>query len=145
MANSTEATKEDDYRSRHTLPRTHRADNALHSIDEDKVTDRKELISALGSRLPTDKLTLYIRKPNETTNGDKKSNLGTIFAISNYLYRLPTNANLKRKHENKIPKKPLPSVNKVNSRESHIQTIKLSFRKREFVDTLYCIKYYISF
>lgn len=79
MANSTEATKEDDYRGRHTLPRTHKAENSLHSIDEDKVADRKELISSLGERLPTDKLTLYIRKPNETTNGDKKSNLGNLF------------------------------------------------------------------
>lgn len=76
VANSTEATKEDDYRGRHTLPRTHKAENSLHSIDEDKVADRKELISSLGERLPNDKLTLYIRKPNETTNGDKKSNLG---------------------------------------------------------------------
>lgn len=76
VANSTEATKEDDYRGRHTLPRTHKTDNSLHSIDENKVTDRKELITALGERPPTDKLTLYIRKPNESTNGDKKSNLG---------------------------------------------------------------------
>lgn len=76
VANSTEATNEDDYRGRHTLPRAHKADNSLHSIDENKVADRKELISSLGERLPTDKLTLYIRKPNEATNGDKKSNLG---------------------------------------------------------------------
>lgn len=76
VANSTEATKEDDYRGRHTLPRTHKKDNSLHSIDEDKVTDRKGLISMLGERPPTDKLTLYIRKPNETVNGEKKSNLG---------------------------------------------------------------------
>lgn len=83
VANSTEATKDDDYRGRHTLPRTHKADNSLHSIDENKATDRKELISALGERPPTDKLTLYIRKPNESTNGDKKSNLGKFYISKN--------------------------------------------------------------
>ncbi|XP_050511018.1 formin-J isoform X1 [Diabrotica virgifera virgifera] len=61
VANSTEATKDDPYVNRNTLPR----DNSLHSIDEDKTIDRKGLISSLGERMPTDRLTLYIRKPSE--------------------------------------------------------------------------------
>jgi hypothetical protein len=54
VANSTEETKDDTLRHRH--------DN----------NDRKTLISSLGERSPTDKLTLYIIKPNEVP----KSNLG---------------------------------------------------------------------
>lgn len=78
VANSTEATKEDDFLGRHTLPRTHRTENALHSIDEDKATDRKHLISSLGDHMPTDKLTLYIRKPVEPPAIDRRSNLGNV-------------------------------------------------------------------
>ncbi|CAG9858239.1 unnamed protein product [Phyllotreta striolata] len=57
VANSTEATKDNPYASRH---------KTLHSIDEDKALDRKLLISSLGERMPTDRITLYIRKPNDT-------------------------------------------------------------------------------
>ncbi|KAJ8927800.1 hypothetical protein NQ314_019681 [Rhamnusium bicolor] len=81
VANSTEETKEDNYLGRHTLPRTHRTENILHSIQEDKDIDRKGLISALGERPPTDKLTLYIRKPGDpviSPNGDRRSNLGYV-------------------------------------------------------------------
>ncbi|XP_056636252.1 formin-like protein [Diorhabda sublineata] len=59
VANSTEATKDDTFTNRHTLSR----DKSLHSIDEDKALDRKNLISSLGERMPSDRLTLYIRKP----------------------------------------------------------------------------------
>lgn len=82
VANSTEETKEDNYLGRHTLPRSHRSENILHSIQEDnKDLDRKGFISSLGERPPTDKLTLYIRKTGESLpspNGDKKSNLGSV-------------------------------------------------------------------
>ncbi|KAJ8918956.1 hypothetical protein NQ315_016858 [Exocentrus adspersus] len=83
VANSTEETKEDDYLGRHTLPRTHRSENTLHSIQEDKDLDRKGLISCLGERPPTDRLTLYIRKPGDalpvlSPNADKKSNLSFV-------------------------------------------------------------------
>ncbi|VEN43413.1 unnamed protein product [Callosobruchus maculatus] len=39
--------------------------SSLHSIDEDTAADRKSLIGSLGERMPTDKLTLYIRRPAE--------------------------------------------------------------------------------
>ncbi|CAH1974205.1 unnamed protein product [Acanthoscelides obtectus] len=39
--------------------------SGLHSIDEDITADRKSLIGSLGERMPTDKLTLYIRRPAE--------------------------------------------------------------------------------
>ncbi|KAJ8985106.1 hypothetical protein NQ317_019792 [Molorchus minor] len=64
VANSTEETKEDDYMGCHTLPHTHQSEKSLHSIQEDKGIDRKGLISSLGIRPATDKLTLYIRKPD---------------------------------------------------------------------------------
>lgn len=82
VANSTEETKDDNYLGRHTLPRSHHSENILHSIQEDnKDLNRKGFISYLGERPPTDKLTLYIRKPGESLpspNGDKKSNLGFV-------------------------------------------------------------------
>lgn len=69
VANSTEATK-DDARHRHTLPRM----NAI-CVEE----DRKGLISSLGERPATDKLTLYICQPsptitNSTQIGNKNAN-----------------------------------------------------------------------
>ncbi|XP_023310886.1 inverted formin-2 [Anoplophora glabripennis] len=79
VSNSTEETKDDNYLGRHTLPRVHRSDNTLHSIEEDnKDLDRKGFITSLGERPPTDKLTLYIRKPGDplpSPNGERKSNL----------------------------------------------------------------------
>lgn len=77
VANSTEEAK-DDSRFRHTLPRTsHSQDsNRMHVISEDS-KDRKELISSLGERPPTDKLTLYIRHP-EPSKVEPKSNLGYV-------------------------------------------------------------------
>lgn len=58
VANSSEATKDDSSRHRHTLPRS-----AAQTYADDS-NDRKGLISSLGERPPTDKLTLYICQPS---------------------------------------------------------------------------------
>ncbi|KAG5872481.1 hypothetical protein JTB14_012115 [Gonioctena quinquepunctata] len=79
VSNTSEETKEDNYLGRHPQSRPHQSDKILHSIDEDKPVDRKGLISSLGERMPTDRLTLYIRKPTETSdNGERKSNIGSV-------------------------------------------------------------------
>lgn len=56
VANSSESTKDDSSRHRHTLPRT----TPSYNPDDD---GRKTLISSLGERPATDKLTLYICQP----------------------------------------------------------------------------------
>lgn len=56
VANSTEETKDETSRYRHTLPRS------TNSYIDDE--GRKNLISSLGERPPTDKLTLYICQPS---------------------------------------------------------------------------------
>lgn len=71
VANSTEETKDDSLRYRHTLPRIHSYDKTSAPAEN----DRKGLISALGERAPTDKLTLYLCKPSDnTTDTESKSN-----------------------------------------------------------------------
>lgn len=69
VANSSEATK-DESRHRHTLPRS------THSYADDN--DRKGLISSLGERPPTDKLTLYICQPNASLNNTSRSTLDSV-------------------------------------------------------------------
>lgn len=60
VANSSEATK-DESRHRHTLPRS----TPSYTTDDD---GRKTLISSLGERPPTDKLTLYICQPTTSSS-----------------------------------------------------------------------------
>ncbi|GJQ83268.1 form3 [Trypoxylus dichotomus] len=70
VANSTEETK--DY-TRHTLPRITKTDVSNQTIQEDD--NRKNLIMSLGERPASDKLTLYIRRPSDTSsiNQDRSS------------------------------------------------------------------------
>lgn len=69
VPNSSEEAK-DDLRFRHTLPRV----NYPNCNPENILEDRKELISALGERPASDKLTLYIRKPSDPSMTDRRSN-----------------------------------------------------------------------
>lgn len=68
VANSTEETK--DY-TRHTLPRITRTD-----VSNCEDHDRKNLIKSLGDKHASDRLTLYIRRPSDTSsvNQDISSN-----------------------------------------------------------------------
>ncbi|XP_076275391.1 FH2 domain-containing protein formin 3 isoform X1 [Rhynchophorus ferrugineus] len=78
VANSTEETKEDKVRGRHTLPRIDRS-TYVQPIKED--SNRKNLINSLAERPAADKLTLYIRKPTETVDSptqETKSNLANV-------------------------------------------------------------------
>nr|XP_023020465.1 uncharacterized protein LOC111509028 [Leptinotarsa decemlineata] len=75
VSNTSEETKEDNYLGRHS--RAHQSENVLHSIDEDKTLDRKGLISSLGERMPTDRLTLYIRKPTDISDNGPSSSRRT--------------------------------------------------------------------
>ncbi|RZC39639.1 FH2 and/or Drf FH3 domain containing protein, partial [Asbolus verrucosus] len=63
VANSTEETKDETSRHRHILPQPN------DTISDNN--DRKTLISSLGERSPTDKLTLYIIKPNDPPKSRK--------------------------------------------------------------------------
>ncbi|KRT81272.1 hypothetical protein AMK59_5780 [Oryctes borbonicus] len=63
VANSTEETK--DY-TRHTLPRITKTDVSNQTIQEDD--NRKNLIMSLGERHASDKLTLYLRRPSDTSS-----------------------------------------------------------------------------
>lgn len=77
VANSTEATKDDSSRHRHTAPAGFEACGNSHPfLDDDN--ERKSLISTLGERPATDKLTLYIRSPNDPESNQTVSNLGRV-------------------------------------------------------------------
>lgn len=79
VANSTEDTKLESSRLRHTLPRiTHTQEPSISSPPKDDSNQRKELISSLGERPATDKLTLYIRPSNELLTPERNSNLGYV-------------------------------------------------------------------
>lgn len=79
VANSTEEAKGVGSRLRHTIPRIiHNQDSNSLSDTKDDNRDRKELISSLADRPPTDKLILYIRPPNEPLTPERNSNLGFI-------------------------------------------------------------------
>lgn len=67
VANSTEEAKDDNFLGRYSISRLDSNGNLklLHSISEDN--DRKHLISSLGNQSNSDKLTLYIRKPTQTS------------------------------------------------------------------------------
>ncbi|KAI4458733.1 inverted formin-2 [Holotrichia oblita] len=65
VANSTEETK--DY-TRHTLPRITRTDVSNQPIQHQEERSRKNLIMSLGERPASDKLTLYIRRPSDTSS-----------------------------------------------------------------------------
>ncbi|CAG9822596.1 unnamed protein product [Phaedon cochleariae] len=78
VSNSTEATREDaSYLGRPTAaPTTPQKEKTLHSIDEDGAVERKSLISSLGGRAATDRLTLYIRRADDAGGGERRAGGG---------------------------------------------------------------------